>query len=70
MARREDGSSGKIEIHLDGGELRYFDALRGDMSRAAFARILMDWAIEHPENAFAHHFEMVKSRFGNREGLE
>lgn len=68
VSRRDDGSSGKIEIHLEGDELRYFDELRADMSRVAFASILLNWAIEHPEDAFNHHFSIVRAKFGKPPG--
>lgn len=62
MGRRE--STGKVEIFLSGPELAYFDDLKGEMSRAALARILISFALKRADEAFAHHAQTVKHKHG------
>ena len=61
MARSKD-AGGKVEIFLADSELAYFDDLKGEMSRPALARILIEFALRRANEALNEHGALVMAR--------
>ncbi len=62
--------TGKVEVFLDETDLAFFDDLRGDMSRAALASILIAYGLENAEKALAYHGIQAKKRHNRDVHLE
>ncbi len=54
--------AGKVEVFLIEDDIAFFDDLRGDMSRAALATILIAYGLENAEKALAYHGIQAKKR--------
>lgn len=53
----------KIEIFLKDTEVKFFDALRSDMSRPALAALLIRYGLAHADEALASHARAVMEKF-------